>query len=141
MKKLSLFITLLFLCLFIPSVLASFGQDLTVDGITVNLAGSVEYDNVFVINGGKIVISNFTGIINGSLNVSVNNKFVVDASSTIDGRGMGFSNSSGKSGPGNPLTVPEGNGGGAGGSYGEEGGSGGPGLAGAQVEGINGFYQ
>jgi hypothetical protein len=67
-------------------------QDLVVDGTTMTLGGFHRYDNVSVINGGRIVVVDFDGTDRentGNL-VLVADRITVDATSSISARGAGY---------------------------------------------------
>ena len=66
------------------------GQDLTIDGTTSTLDGFLEYDNVYVINGGTL-----SATAGSWLNISVNDTFYVDSTSTIDLDKKGLAGGSG----------------------------------------------
>ncbi len=67
-------------------------QDLVVDGTTTTLGGLHRYDQVRVINGGRIVVPQFDGTDRANTGnlVIVANDIFVDATSSISARGAGY---------------------------------------------------
>lgn len=97
--------------------------DLVVDGNQQGLSGEKVFDNVSIINGGKLYVEPYNGVTGGFLKLKATN-VLIDASSSIilDGRGFrGVFNSKGE-GPGAGLLGRSD--GGGGGAYGGRGGNG-----------------
>ena len=102
------------LALLLAPVLAS---DLTVDGTTVTLDGTQSYDNIYVINGGSIVVSDYDGTGTTGTLILEADYIEVDSTSSIVADGAGYIGQTDGDG--------EGPGGGAGGSSYDDGGGGG----------------
>ena len=82
--------TALLLLLSLPLGVAAHAADLTVDGTTVTLNGSLTYDNVRVINGGVITVTDYTGSgTTGTLSITAET-ITVDSSSAIIADGAGY---------------------------------------------------
>ncbi|MFN7146202.1 MAG: hypothetical protein ACK4YP_20690, partial [Myxococcota bacterium] len=97
--------------------------DLTVDGTTLTIDGSYTYDNVYVINGGTLAVTDYTGSGTTGTLTLVADTIYVDATSTITAAGRGYRGVLNGNG--------EGTGGGRGGAaYRDSGGGGGYGAAG-----------
>ncbi|MCK6525807.1 hypothetical protein L6R49_30765, partial [Myxococcota bacterium] len=91
--------------------------DLTVNGTTTTLNGTQTYDNIYVINGGKLVVTTYTGSGTTGTITLVADYVYVDATSSIVASGAGYRGQSNSNG--------EGTGGGKGGSCCRDGGGGG----------------
>ena len=102
------------LALLLAPALAS---DLTVDGTTVTLDGTQSYDNIYVINGGSIVVSDYDGTGTTGTLILEADYIEVDSTSSIVADGAGYIGQTDGDG--------EGPGGGAGGSSYDDGGGGG----------------
>ena len=77
---------------FLIFTLNSYAADLVVNGTTVTLGGYQIYDNIRVINGGKILVTPFNGsdrINTGNLVLKADSIFV-DETSTISAKGSGY---------------------------------------------------
>ena len=73
----------------LPLGVAAHAADLTVDGTTVTLNGSLTYDNVRVINGGVITVTDYTGSgTTGTLSITAET-ITVDSSSALSADGAG----------------------------------------------------
>ncbi len=92
-------------------------QNLVVNGSTITLGGTVTYDSVQVINGGRINVAPYNGDISstGVLHI-IANSILVDATSQINGVGDGYRSTESNG---------EGPGGGVGGVFVIDGGGGG----------------
>ena len=102
---------------------AVFAADLTVNGTTATLNGTYTYDNVYVINGGTLAVTEYAGSGTAGTLVIYASTIYVDATSTITAAGRGYRGVLNSNG--------EGTGGGRGGSaYRDSGGGGGYGGAG-----------
>jgi hypothetical protein len=107
-----------------PAVIVA--EDLIVDGITLVLHGEVEYDNVFIMNGGVLYVTPFDGTGDtGMLSIKAGSIFV-DATSWINADGAGYrgiqnGNGEGPGGGEGGATVWDGGGGGAYGGFGGNG--------------------
>ena len=119
-------ILLLSLCL--PPLLSALlpsaeAADLTVNGTTLTLGGTQSYDNVYIINGGTLLIADYTGAAStGLLRINAQSIYV-DSTSSITGIGAGYR--------GQLNGYGEGTGGGQGGAtFQDSGGGGGYGGAG-----------
>ncbi|MBJ6800279.1 PKD domain-containing protein [Geomonas propionica] len=111
------------LLLSVACVSPATAADLVVSGGVQTLSGEQSFDNVSIINGGKLYVAPYNGSTGGYLKLKAN-KVVVDATSSIiaDGRGYrGAFNSPGEGpGAGGIGSID----GGGGGAYGGKGGNG-----------------
>ena len=104
--------------------------DLLINGSMVPLGGAHTYDNVYITNGGQLVVTS-------SLNLTITGSLVIDATSRIDARtgpaggvsAGALAQGTGAGGPGGAtMNSSSTGGGGAGGSHGGLGGLGGTGA-------------
>ena len=64
--------------------------DLDVDGVTLTLDGTQTYDNINVINGGSIVVTDYDGTGTTGTLTLVADSVTVDATSSIVATGAGY---------------------------------------------------
>lgn len=97
--------------------------DLVVNGVVQTLSGENTFDNVSIINGGKLYVEPFNGTTGGLLKLKAN-KVVIDATSSIIADEKGYRGKFNDNGEGPGAGRIGSSDGGGGGAYGGKGGNG-----------------